>query len=525
MQSESTAASSLPRGPGLSSPGMTTRVVRGSLWGISGQAVVIATSLVATPFVIRLLGTESYGVLALINVLIGYIAFADLGMGAASTRFGSRAHARGDDEEEASVVWTALALSFFPSLAAALALAVAAPWLVEHALRLPVGLHSASVVALRIAALGFVARAVSGVLNTPQLVRLRIDLYTLINSGSAVVQVALVPVVLALGGGLVGAVAVAAAVAASTLFVHASVSRKLLHALVRPRFDARAGKSLMGFGGALIVSGIVTIALMNAEKIFLTRFASVTSLAHYSVAFTVANLLLVLPAAMGQSLLPAFTRLYEQGDREGLQRLYTRALRANLLWAVPLAVAVCVLAKPFFTLWAGPEFGRESTVPLYILAAGILFNVMAYIPCNLLLSVGRANLVARIHVSELIPYVLVAAISTYWLGAAGAALAWSLRVIADAVLMFTEANRNAGLSLSLYPKHRISYAVSVLALLLPVSLVSSLSDSSAARVGTAVVSLVVYSVIVWSGVLEDDERAWLLGFARFPARSLLGDSL
>lgn len=525
MQTESAVTRGLPRPPGLSSPGMTTRVVRGSLWSVGGQAVVIATSLVATPFVIRLLGAESYGVLALINVLIGYIAFADLGMGAASTRFGSRAHARGDDEEEASVVWTALALSFFTSSSSALAMAVAAPWLVEHALRLPAHLHSSAVIALRVAALGFVARAASGVLNTPQLARLRVDIYTLINSGSAVVQVALVPVALALGGGLVGAVTVVAAASASALLVHASVSSKLLHALVRPRFDAKAMRSLLGFGGALIVSGVVTIALMNAEKVFLTRFASVTSLAYYSVAFTVANLMLVLPAAMGQSLLPAFTRLHEQGDREGLRKLYTRSLRANLLWAVPLATVVCVMAKPFLTVWAGPEFGRESAAPLYILTGGILFNVMAYIPCNLLLSVGRANLVARIHVSELIPYVLVAALATYWLGAAGAALAWSLRVIADAVLMFGGANRNAGLSLSLYPERRVAYAASVLALLLPLLSVSWLSDSSAARAGAALLSLAVYSAIVWSRVLEDDEREWLVGFARFPARSLLGDGL
>jgi O-antigen/teichoic acid export membrane protein len=208
---------------GPQAAGMTTRVVRGSLWSVGGQAVVIATSLVATPFVIRLLGTESYGVLALINVLIGYIAFADLGMGAASTRFGSQAHARGDDEEEASVVWTALTLSLIPSMIAALALALAARPLVEHALRLPDHLQGAAVIALRIAAVGFVARAVSGVLNTPQLTRLRIDLYTLINSGSAVVQVALVPIILALGGGLVGAVTVVSGMTIATLIAHAVV--------------------------------------------------------------------------------------------------------------------------------------------------------------------------------------------------------------------------------------------------------------------------------------------------------------
>src|SRR5262252_5549170 len=81
--------------------GMTTRVVRGSLWTLSGQGVTILASLIATPFVIRLLGTELFGVLSLINVLIGYISFADLGMTTASTRFAGQAFARNDERGEA----------------------------------------------------------------------------------------------------------------------------------------------------------------------------------------------------------------------------------------------------------------------------------------------------------------------------------------------------------------------------------------------------------------------------------------
>src|SRR5438270_5493921 len=74
-----------------SSAGMTTQVVRGSLWTLGGQGVTILAAFVATPFVIRLLGAEQYGVLSLINVMIGYLAFADMGMGMASTRFGGEA--------------------------------------------------------------------------------------------------------------------------------------------------------------------------------------------------------------------------------------------------------------------------------------------------------------------------------------------------------------------------------------------------------------------------------------------------
>src|SRR5437764_12111958 len=72
--------------PGASA-GMMTKVVRGSLWTLGGQGATMLAAFVATPFVIRLLGTELYGALSPINGLIGYLPFADMGMRTVSTRF------------------------------------------------------------------------------------------------------------------------------------------------------------------------------------------------------------------------------------------------------------------------------------------------------------------------------------------------------------------------------------------------------------------------------------------------------
>jgi O-antigen/teichoic acid export membrane protein len=192
------------------SPGLTSRVVRGSLLNLGGQGVTMVATLVATPFVIRLLGAPSYGLLALVHVLIGYLSFADMGMGTASTRFGSVAHARGDDDGESAVIWSSLAIAAVPSAMVALALAVGARLLVEQGLRLPAYLQASAVIAVRLAALGFLARTVAGVLNTPAMVRLRMDLVVLVTAGTSVGQILLVPVVVFLGGGLTGAVTVVA---------------------------------------------------------------------------------------------------------------------------------------------------------------------------------------------------------------------------------------------------------------------------------------------------------------------------
>src|SRR5258706_16023182 len=108
--------------PGLRyGSGLTSRVVRGSFLNLGGQGVTMLATLVATPFVIRLLGVPGYGVLALVQVLIGYLSVADMGMGTASTRFGSVAHARGDDEGEAAAIWSSLAIAAVPAVTGALA--------------------------------------------------------------------------------------------------------------------------------------------------------------------------------------------------------------------------------------------------------------------------------------------------------------------------------------------------------------------------------------------------------------------
>src|SRR5437588_5759254 len=130
--------------------GLTSRVVHGSFLHLGGQLITMVATFIATPFTIRLLGPASYGVLAFVHVLIGYLAVADMGMGMASTRFGSVAHARGDADGEAAAIWSSLVLAIIPAAPIALALALGARLLVEHALRLPPYLQPAAVICMRI---------------------------------------------------------------------------------------------------------------------------------------------------------------------------------------------------------------------------------------------------------------------------------------------------------------------------------------------------------------------------------------
>src|SRR5439155_14311943 len=99
-----------------SATGITTKVLKGSIWTLAGQVSPMAVSLFTTPFVIRFLGSEQYGVLVLVGLIPAYFAFADLGMGIASTKFASEAYSQGDNTKEAETVWTAAMIASASSI-------------------------------------------------------------------------------------------------------------------------------------------------------------------------------------------------------------------------------------------------------------------------------------------------------------------------------------------------------------------------------------------------------------------------
>ena len=500
-------------------PGLTSRVVKGSFWNLGGQGVIMLATLVATPFVIRLLGASGYGVLTLVHVLIGYLAFGDLGMGTASTRFASQAHALDDDEGEAGAIWTALALAAVPATTLALLLMFGAPFLVEHGLHLPASLRAAAIVAMRLAAVGFLARAAAGVLNTPALVRLRMDLVALVTTSTSTAQILFIPIVLLLGGGLTSAVIVVAGAAIATALLYAVVGARLLPSMRQPRISRELLKPLTRFGGALVVSSMTATLLASSEKLLLPRFASVQALAFFSIALTLAYLPTQLPVTIIQSLVPAFSQLNISADRTAMEQLYRRALRGMLYWSVPSAMFICAVAQPFFTLWAGAEFGRESTLPLYLLMGGVVAEITTYVPYALLVALGRTDIIARCNVSLVIPYLIASALLIHQFGAVGAAIAWSLRTLTSAIVFGYFARRTSGFTFSPWPENRRDYAVAAAVLLLPVPLVAIITSSPMLRFGVAVAAVAGYALLILTRVLTTEERIALRLLVPYPRRA------
>lgn len=491
-----------------STRGMTAQVIKGSFWIILGQIISLGLALLATPFIIRHLGKEQYGVLVLINLLPAYLAFADFGMGIASTKFGAEAFAQNSQTKEAEVIRTAALLGFATTTISAAVVFLFSDTIVIELLKIPEQFQYQAGLCFKFASVSVVLRALASIFNTPQLVRLRMDLVTLITVSSNLIQVISILAILFWGGTIVEVVFLMTCISLIVLIATIVVSGRLLPEIYARTIDKSSTRNLLKFGGGLLIASIAAILLVNTEKLVLTRLASVTALAYYSVAYTLAGTITLFSSAMVQSLVPAFSQLQDTKNQITLNNLYSRGIRVNLIWIVPAIVYLFIIAKPFFTIWVGEDFGRESTVLFYILLGGLMFNVIAYFPHSVITAAGRSDILAKIYWIELIPYLLLVGILTSQFGAKGAALAWSIRVITDAAVMFKLVKVISNVSYS--SKNLFYFIIGALVMAIPIIVYLYFDKANFIVIITTLLCSVLYSGLIWNSFLQKEEKIWLI---------------
>ena len=59
---------------------------KNTIWNLSGNAIPLLVGVTAIPLLIKEVGTERFGVLTLLWVIIGYASLFDLGVGRALTQ-------------------------------------------------------------------------------------------------------------------------------------------------------------------------------------------------------------------------------------------------------------------------------------------------------------------------------------------------------------------------------------------------------------------------------------------------------
>ena len=405
---------------------------RDSLYNLAGSLAPTAVTLFTVPVYLRLIGVDRYGVLVIAWVLLGYFGVFDLGLGRATAqRIATLRQAGPGDRAEA--FWTALMLNTAFGVVGGLLLWLASRFFFTAYIQVAGHLRLEILAAVPWFAAAIPVATVSSVLIGALQGRER---FLAINASSMIESVLfqVLPLAVAWQYGpdlswLVPAALVGRLAVFVLLFfqcyrhVPLNMAPTMSRALVVPLFR---------YGRWVTVTGIIDPLLTTLDRFLIGSIAGAKAVAYYTVPYGLAYRVSALPGSLSNSLFP---RLSSESWEE-CRRLMDEAIRAVSVILTPLIVAVILFMEPFLTWWVGPEVARNGAFVGEIIALGLWFNGLANMPYTLLQAQGRPDLTAKCHLAELIPYCAFLVFALHFWGVAGAALAWTLRVTADAVLLF-----------------------------------------------------------------------------------------
>jgi O-antigen/teichoic acid export membrane protein len=399
---------------------------------LAGAMAPLLVTLLTLPLLLPLVGEFRYGAVLMVWTIIGYLGVTDLGLGRATNNRIARMEAA-TAEDRANVLWTSLALSGSMGLAGGLLLYVLGERFLFPFLSISPELqhefHDTLPLLLLALPLTTISSVLAGALEGRQaFVSLNIANLT----GSVIAQV--LPVLVAWAGWIELPALIAAMLAGRLVTSSLLMKACLRHvSSKRPRPSSENLKHLLHFGGWVSVSSVLNPVLTLTDRIVIGHKLDMAAVTAYTVPYTMATRLSMIPASLSSVLFPRFSSADHANEAAPLM------VRARLPLAIimtPTIVLAMLLSTPFMSWWLGESLGERMGPVVIILLAGIWINALSYIPFAFLQGLGRPDLTAKLHLIEVGPYLVFLWWALDLWGIQGAAFAWSVRVGIDAILLF-----------------------------------------------------------------------------------------
>ena len=470
------------------SPSMR-RVIYNTGWSIGGSAMPMVAGLFAIPVLIRQIGTDRFGILMLAWALIGYLGLFDFGLGRAVTKFAADKAAMKQFHEIPAIFWDAVWVLAALGIVGGLVLAGLAPPIANTMLRIPAHLRAEVASTVLVIAIGVplvtIGTGVRAIIEAQQL----FTGISIIRAVAGVLGFVLPVAVLPYSCRLETLIGILVSLRLFMLFAFWLIAIRCVPGLSSIRAPRVAGlKSLLGFGGWVTISSVISPVLVYMDRFAVGAIVSVGAVTYYSIPYEMVTKLLILPIAFQTAVFPALSGSMAIQDSKTRDDLYKRTTELTIFALLPAILLVIVFSHEGLSMWLGSGIASHSYRVAQILALGVLVNGVAHMPSAVLLGSGRPDLGAKLRMIELPCYVGLCWILIRNFGIDGAALAWVFRAMLDAAALLYMAG---GGYVSRWP-WSISVTLAVFVVLSSAAILIMLSPSLTVRVGyLAVASAII----------------------------------
>ena len=400
-----------------------------------GHLLPLIAAIATIPPIIRGLGPERFGVLSLVWMVIGYFGLFDFGIGRATTKFAAEYLARGSREQLRDMIWSSIGSITALGIVGGGVIAALNRLLVEKVLDVPASFHLETEGAFYALAVSIpfvlASSSLRGILEAHRR-------FAVINAVKIPVGVASVVsplLVLQISDSLAHVAMGLLTCRVLELAAYLLSCSGILYRLGLPRLPRKQLiQRLAGYGGWVTLSNLVVPLMTYLDRFIVGGILSISAVAYYSTPYDVVTKQAILPASLLAVVFPAMSGCAAT-DRNRLANLYESTLFRVIALMAPPAIVLSVFADPLLNAWLGPEFASHSAPVVRLLALGVLLNGMAQVPYAAIQALGKPCLAAKLHLVELPFFLCLLWVCVSEMGIIGAALAWVIRVAADAVML------------------------------------------------------------------------------------------
>lgn len=376
---------------------LAPRLARNSLYYAIKSVVALASLLLVTPYMLRVLGTELFGVWVLAAVVISYAQLSDFGIGESVVKYAAEYHARRDTLALNRLVNTVVVAYLLLALLLGGLLLMILPFVARHILLIPGPLLNEAVLVFRLSVGIFFVNMVMGVFASLVIATQQMGYTTSVNIASTCLGAAGTFYFLGQGFGLLGLVATNAIVALFVAILNMSLAFRLipgLHLSLKRWADRETWSQVFGYSWKVQASNLAQLLVFQLDRVILSRYLGLEAVAIYEIGSSVAAYARTFITALFSPMLPATSALNRLTDTTLIVGLYRRACKFMVLISIPFGLLVIALAPSFMNLWMGPGF-ELSALTLQLLLPAYLLNVLTVPGVFVLNGIGRPHIAMR----------------------------------------------------------------------------------------------------------------------------------
>jgi len=366
------------------------RYLKNSFFNVIGWLWISILAMVTIPIVIHHIGIEQYGILALVNLILGYFAFLDFGLGEAVVKFVSEYQAKSSTHQINKTINSILFLYIIIGLVGAILIIFFARFYAIKLFKISQKFEYVARLSFYLAALGFLLNLIMGVFSRIPEGLQRFDIAskvmivmgTLVNLGNIIVVLR--------GGELISLVIVSLFGSFLGIFLYYVCSRKILENLqINFKFSWKDFKKIFSFGLYTVFTKLALVISSSLFQMIIGVIFGPVSVAVYNVPNRLLSRIEAFGYRVSYVIFPMVSELKAGNDIDRIQRIYEKLSRYMFYILSIFYISIVSFGHSVLRYWIGKDFAEKSFLVLILISFGSYLNSISMVPSLVVYGMGK----------------------------------------------------------------------------------------------------------------------------------------